>query len=147
MPKAYIIARRAISYRRHIARSARNGYHWKKSPLSVDKSDFFHGRGDRIRTCGLCVPNAALYQTEPRLDILIFNCACLKLMKPNRAATPLTLAVPDAFFGNKCLKSPSTAAPFRPPCFVHRTRSASNYQTEPRLDILISKFSSTLFSQ
>ena len=24
-------------------------------------------RGDRIRTCDLCVPNAALYQTEPRL--------------------------------------------------------------------------------
>ena len=29
----------------------------------------FLGRGDRIRTCGLCVPNAALYQTEPRLDL------------------------------------------------------------------------------
>ena len=27
-------------------------------------------RGDRIRTCDLCVPNAALYQTEPRLDVL-----------------------------------------------------------------------------
>ena len=25
-------------------------------------------RGDGIRTHGLCVPNAALYQTEPRLD-------------------------------------------------------------------------------
>ena len=25
-------------------------------------------RGDKIRTCDLCVPNAALYQTEPRLD-------------------------------------------------------------------------------
>ena len=24
-------------------------------------------RGDKIRTCDLCVPNAALYQTEPRL--------------------------------------------------------------------------------
>ena len=43
MPKAYIIARRAISYRRYITRSERNGYHWKKSPLSVDKSDFFRG--------------------------------------------------------------------------------------------------------
>ena len=31
-----------------------------------------YGRGDRIRTCGLCVPNAALYQTEPRLDIQFF---------------------------------------------------------------------------
>ena len=27
-------------------------------------------RGDKIRTCDLCVPNAALYQTEPRLDVL-----------------------------------------------------------------------------
>ena len=26
-------------------------------------------RGDKIRTCDLCVPNAALYQTEPRLDV------------------------------------------------------------------------------
>ena len=26
------------------------------------------GRDDRIRTCDLCVPNAALYQTEPHLD-------------------------------------------------------------------------------
>ena len=25
-------------------------------------------RGDKIRTCGLCVPNAALYQTEPHLE-------------------------------------------------------------------------------
>ena len=29
------------------------------------------GRDDRIRTCDLCVPNAALYQTEPHLDKLI----------------------------------------------------------------------------
>ena len=28
----------------------------------------FVSRGDKIRTCDLCVPNAALYQTEPRLD-------------------------------------------------------------------------------
>ena len=26
-------------------------------------------RGDKIRTCGLSVPNAALYQTEPRLEL------------------------------------------------------------------------------
>ena len=51
MPKAYIIARSAISYRRYITRSARNGYHWKKSPLSVDKSDFFLGTPSRNRTC------------------------------------------------------------------------------------------------
>ncbi len=29
------------------------------------------GRGDGIRTHDLCVPNAALYQTEPHLDIKI----------------------------------------------------------------------------
>ena len=28
-------------------------------------------RGDKIRTCDLCVPNAALYQTEPRLDVVL----------------------------------------------------------------------------
>ena len=28
-----------------------------------------HGRGDRIRTCGFYVPNVALYQAEPHLDI------------------------------------------------------------------------------
>jgi hypothetical protein len=30
---------------------------------------FLYHRGDKIRTCGLRVPNAALYQTEPRLDL------------------------------------------------------------------------------
>ena len=32
------------------------------------RSSLACGRDDRIRTCGLCVPNAALYQTEPHLD-------------------------------------------------------------------------------
>ena len=32
------------------------------------------GRGDRIRTCGLFVPNEALYQAEPHLDVLFFLC-------------------------------------------------------------------------
>ena len=32
-----------------------------------------NSRGDKIRTCGLCVPNAALYQTEPRLDMLLLE--------------------------------------------------------------------------
>ena len=30
---------------------------------------FRASRGDKIRTCGLSVPNAALYQTEPRLEL------------------------------------------------------------------------------
>ncbi len=34
--------------------------HW------TQKNPVFFSRSDRIRTCGLCVPNAALYQTEPR---------------------------------------------------------------------------------
>ena len=36
----------------------------------------FVSRGDKIRTCGLRVPNAALYQTEPRLatkDSILYN--------------------------------------------------------------------------
>ena len=28
-----------------------------------------YGRGDKIWTCDLCVPNAALYQTEPHLEL------------------------------------------------------------------------------
>ena len=35
-------------------------------------SVFYSGRGDRIRTCGILVPNQALYQTEPHLDV----CQC-----------------------------------------------------------------------
>ena len=34
-------------------------------------------RGDVIRTRDLCVPNAALYQTEPRLDV--FKALCFVL--------------------------------------------------------------------
>ena len=33
---------------------------WNFNGLIVDT-----GRDDRIRTCGLCVPNATLYQAEP----------------------------------------------------------------------------------
>ena len=40
-------------------------------------------RGDVIRTRDLCVPNAALYQTEPRLD-MIFS-----LLKRCSSATPI----------------------------------------------------------
>ena len=46
----------------------------RASSWPLDHEAKIHGvyckvhRGDKIRTCGLCVPNAALYQTEPRLD-------------------------------------------------------------------------------
>ena len=42
---------------------------YKESYISASftrlKCSFQLGRDDRIRTCGLCVPNATLYQTEP----------------------------------------------------------------------------------
>mgnify|MGYP006956033593 CR=1 FL=1 len=41
-----------------------------KKPTTLYKGlSVFCGRGDGIRTRDLCVPNAALYQTEPRLDL------------------------------------------------------------------------------
>ena len=70
MPQAYIIYRRWISYRRYITRSERNGYHWKKSPLSVDKSDFFRGY-KRIFWYGLhwvaksCIFDFGLHWVQP----------------------------------------------------------------------------------
>ena len=39
-------------------------------------------RRDKIRTCDLCVPNAALYQTEPRDDVNI-NCVNIKIINKN----------------------------------------------------------------
>ena len=56
----------------------------KKPPTSdLSKVDGFLpvSRCDRIRTCDLCVPNAALYQAEPRIDIYEALC-CLS----NRAS-------------------------------------------------------------
>ena len=55
-------------------------------------------RGDKIRTCDLCVPNAALYQTEPRLDVLerLF-CAVYQRLVYNS----MTLKKMQAFFWKK----------------------------------------------
>ncbi len=39
----------------------------------------YTNRGDKIRTCGLCVPNAALYQTEPRLDTLCISVSLYRI--------------------------------------------------------------------
>lgn len=41
---------------------------WEGVVLAAWPSGLKVNRGDVIRTRGLCVPNAALYQTEPRLD-------------------------------------------------------------------------------
>ena len=51
MPKAYIIARSAISYRRYITRSARNGYHCKKPLLSGRQKRFFTWSRGRESIC------------------------------------------------------------------------------------------------
>ncbi len=48
----------------------------KKDRTILSDGSIFFGRGDRIRTCGLCVPNAALYQTEPHLDKLLNFAYC-----------------------------------------------------------------------
>lgn len=45
-----------------------------------------HHRGDKIRTCGLRVPNAALYQTEPRLDLYL-------LLRTNRSKQMLSYLI------------------------------------------------------
>ena len=38
----------------------------------------FHGRDDWIRTSDFCVPNAALYQAEPRPDLLSEDSTLIK---------------------------------------------------------------------
>ena len=54
-------------------RNVRRKAHNKKAPdaLNLDLPVLFHRRSDVIRTRDLCVPNAALYQTEPRFDCFI----------------------------------------------------------------------------
>ena len=51
--------------------------------------EVFYGRDDRIRTCGLCVPNAALYQTEPHLDSIFSFWEFNNAGESVRAATQL----------------------------------------------------------
>ena len=97
----------------------------------------FVGRGDRIRTCGLCVPNAALYQTEPHLVILL-NFAIYKTyaLLCLRAATQLNSC------GARNLKRPS-GNKFRPlrlfalPFSSTGRGRPQSYQTEPHLVILL----------
>ena len=59
----------------------------------------FVSRGDKIRTCDLCVPNAALYQTEPRLDVLerLFCAVYQRLVY-----IIMTQKKMQAFFWKKC---------------------------------------------
>ena len=48
-----------------------------------ESSLFILSRGDKIRTCDLCVPNAALYQTEPRDDFVNTNRINIKIINKN----------------------------------------------------------------
>ena len=50
-----------------------NGIQYQKNPIDFRRQDFRFGRDDRIWTCGFCVPNAVLYQTEPHLEIFTFH--------------------------------------------------------------------------
>ena len=49
----------------------------------------FYGRGSRIRTCGLCVPNATLYQAELYLDA-------------NMSGTSYLISIQQLFESCKC---------------------------------------------
>ena len=59
----------------------------RKIPCTADVS----GRGERIRTSGLHVPNVALYQTEPHPEIVLIvgsqgRCVRRKAMEGYRVA-------------------------------------------------------------
>ena len=62
----------------------------------IQQSASFHiGRGEVIRTLGLCVPNAALYQTEPRLDLFYLTIVNYKgYSKKSQAVSLFYFAVP-----------------------------------------------------
>lgn len=70
-------------------RDYRSYFHKEKSPETLISQRFrgsHHHRGDKIRTCGLRVPNAALYQTEPRLDLYL-------LLRTNRSKQMLSYLI------------------------------------------------------
>ena len=68
MPKAYIIARSAISYRRYITRDRRNGYHCKKPLLPGRQKRFFTWwrRGESICIFVLTDKNRGSARSSPR---------------------------------------------------------------------------------
>ena len=70
------------------------------------------------------LPNAALYQTEPHLDILILSLIYSLCCQSVRAATQLTLAVSEKISVLE-RRIFSTAAPFRFRSVRHRRRSSS----------------------
>ena len=66
-------------------RNVRRKAHNKKAPdaLNLDLPVLFHRRSDVIRTRDLCVPNAALYQTEPRFDLALYSHSIIQNIKKN----------------------------------------------------------------
>ena len=45
----------------------------RQQKQGINPTFVVYGRDDRIRTCGLCVPNATLYQTEPHPGGIEYN--------------------------------------------------------------------------
>ena len=89
-----------------------------KNDKFLSKLVVFHGRSGETRTRGLCVPNAALYQTEPHLVIFNFILShrpWFLLRSP--------LAVPKIVFTRRSTLPILTATPKKSSFFVHRTRS------------------------
>ena len=70
---------------------------------------YFYNRGDKIRTCGLYVPNVALYQTEPHLDIIDFLYAALLRWQPRQARLNAIQNMPKGMF---CKLSHTSLFPF-----------------------------------
>ena len=51
------------------------------------KKLFHYSRRDRIRTCGLYVPNVALYQAEPHSDKISRTLKCTSIRRPCQGTT------------------------------------------------------------
>ena len=104
----------------HIVFSKNQPYFVKKGLIFCD---FFIGRSDRIRTCGLLVPNQAHYQTVPhpeKIDfVFCFLCAIGEGTEPPNAVLRLRLRTyqtvphPDLKFVLSV-----SAYCFAPPCAI-----------------------------
>lgn len=57
-----------------------------KNAVSMQPTAFTLNRSDGIRTHDLCVPNAALYQTEPRFDLFteLFNPSTVAIIRDKK---------------------------------------------------------------
>ena len=103
---------------------AQTPIHFKQKKKTL-KGSFSFGRDDRIRTCDFCVPNAALYQTEPHLDkyLVVSKNTIVNNGRSGPNAALFLLRCPK--FSARCsLRKISTAAtPFRS---LHRFRALAN---------------------